>query len=217
MGTHISHALTPASLYFDVRETTVQTLQVDCTALHMPNDTQRGGRETQQASHKLQFGAESSRRSVPMLPLAWAGEVGGEGRNSVAFVSERSYCQLVWIKAATGSAQRIPRPVFSSFLDRSRYSFFQVAPQLYSRGWADPVPDPLLLRKFGTAGNRTGTSGSVAQNSDHIYAIRYRNFLHIRNQIQNASRWNSFLQGTHKEKYKKQMNSIQWRLNRFEP
>jgi hypothetical protein len=32
------------------------------------------------------------------------------------------------------------------FLDRSRYFFFQVAPQLYSRGWVDPVPDPLHLR-----------------------------------------------------------------------
>jgi hypothetical protein len=38
------------------------------------------------------------------------------------------------------------------FLDRSRYFFFQVAPQLYSRGWEDPVPDPLLLRKSGSAG-----------------------------------------------------------------
>jgi hypothetical protein len=27
------------------------------------------------------------------------------------------------------------------FLDRSRYFFFQVAPQLYWRGWVDPVPD----------------------------------------------------------------------------
>jgi hypothetical protein len=26
-------------------------------------------------------------------------------------------------------------------LDRSRYFFFQVAPQLYSRGWVDSVPD----------------------------------------------------------------------------
>jgi hypothetical protein len=37
------------------------------------------------------------------------------------------------------------------FLDRSRYFFFQPAPQLYSRGWLDPVPDPLLLRKSGSA------------------------------------------------------------------
>jgi hypothetical protein len=27
------------------------------------------------------------------------------------------------------------------FLDQSRYFFFQVPPQLYSRGWVDPVPD----------------------------------------------------------------------------
>jgi hypothetical protein len=47
------------------------------------------------------------------------------------------------------------------FLDQSRYFFFQVAPQLYSRGWMDPVLDPLLLRKSGSAGNRTRTSGAL--------------------------------------------------------
>jgi hypothetical protein len=41
------------------------------------------------------------------------------------------------------------------FLDRSRYYFYQVAPQLSSRDRVDPVPDPLLLRKSGSAGNRT--------------------------------------------------------------
>jgi hypothetical protein len=44
--------------------------------------------------------------------------------------------------------------------------FYQVAPQLYSRGWVDPVPDPLLFFVFVSAGNRTRTSGSVAKNSD---------------------------------------------------
>jgi hypothetical protein len=29
------------------------------------------------------------------------------------------------------------------------------------------VPDPLLLRESGSAGNRSWTSGSVARNSDH--------------------------------------------------
>jgi hypothetical protein len=53
------------------------------------------------------------------------------------------------------------------FLDRSRYFFFQVAPKFYSRGWVDPVPDLLLLRKSDSAGNRTWTSGSVARNSHH--------------------------------------------------
>jgi hypothetical protein len=59
-----------------------------------------------------------------------------------------------------------PRPYFR-LLDRRRYYFFQVAPQLYSRGWVDSVPDPLLLRKSGGAGYRTRTSGSVARYSDH--------------------------------------------------
>jgi hypothetical protein len=53
------------------------------------------------------------------------------------------------------------------FLDRSHYFFFQVAPQLYSGGWVDPVPDPLLLRRSGSTGDRTRTSGSVAKYSDH--------------------------------------------------
>jgi hypothetical protein len=52
------------------------------------------------------------------------------------------------------------------FLDRSHYFFFQVAPQLYSRGWVDPVQDPLLLRKSGSVWNWTRTSGSVARNCD---------------------------------------------------
>jgi hypothetical protein len=79
----------------------------------------------------------------------------------------RSDCQLVRIEGATWSAWRIPTAVFSVFLDRSRYFFFQVAPQLYSRDWVDPVPDPLLYFFFGSAGNRTRASVSVAKNSDH--------------------------------------------------
>jgi hypothetical protein len=38
---------------------------------------------------------------------------------------------------------------------------------LTKRGWGDPVPDPLLLRKPGSPGNRTRTPGPVARNSDH--------------------------------------------------
>jgi hypothetical protein len=45
--------------------------------------------------------------------------------------------------------------------------FFKVAPHMYSRGWVDPVQDPLLLRKYGSAGNRTRGSVSVARSSDH--------------------------------------------------
>jgi hypothetical protein len=45
------------------------------------------------------------------------------------------------------------------FLDRSRYFFFQVSPQLYSQGWVDLVPDLLLPRKSGSFGNQTRSSG----------------------------------------------------------
>jgi hypothetical protein len=45
------------------------------------------------------------------------------------------------------------------FLERRL--FFQVAPQLYSRGWVDPVPDPLRFIKSGSAGNRTRASGTL--------------------------------------------------------
>jgi hypothetical protein len=41
------------------------------------------------------------------------------------------------------------------FLDRNRYYFFQVDPELYSRSWGDPVPDALLIRKSGSSENRT--------------------------------------------------------------
>jgi hypothetical protein len=66
------------------------------------------------------------------------------------------------VVSVTDPYARIP-----GFLDRSRYFFFQIAPQLYSRGRVDPVPDPLLIRKSGSAGNRTRTFGSVARNCNH--------------------------------------------------
>jgi hypothetical protein len=56
----------------------------------------------------------------------------------------RSDCQLLRIKGATWSTWRIPRP-YSRFSRQEPLLFYQVAPQLYSRGWVDPVPDPLLF------------------------------------------------------------------------
>jgi hypothetical protein len=53
------------------------------------------------------------------------------------------------------------------FIDRIRYFPFQVAPQLCSRSWVDPVPNPLLIKKSGRAGNQTRTSGYAVRNSDH--------------------------------------------------
>jgi hypothetical protein len=52
--------------------------------------------------------------------------------------------QLLRIEGATWSAWRIPTAVFSVSGHEPLF-FYQVAPQLYSRGWVDPVPDPLLF------------------------------------------------------------------------
>jgi hypothetical protein len=58
--------------------------------------------------------------------------------------SRRSDCQLLLIKGATWSAWQIPTAIFR-FSRQKPLLFYQVAPQLYSRGWVDPVPDPLLV------------------------------------------------------------------------
>jgi hypothetical protein len=63
----------------------------------------------------------------------------------VTAACRRSDCQLVRIEGATRSAWRIPPAVFSRFSRHESLLFCQVAPQLYSRGWVDPVPDPLLF------------------------------------------------------------------------
>jgi hypothetical protein len=44
-----------------------------------------------------------------------------------------------------------------------RYFFNRVAPQLSLRGWVDPVPDLLLLRKSDRAGDRTRDLGDCSQ------------------------------------------------------
>jgi hypothetical protein len=41
-----------------------------------------------------------------------------------------------------------------SFLDTSPYFFFKCLLIYPLKGWLDPVPDPLLLWKFDSAGNR---------------------------------------------------------------
>jgi hypothetical protein len=48
------------------------------------------------------------------------------------------------IEGATWSAWRIPTD-YSRFSRQEPLLFYQVAPQLYSRGWVDPVPDQLLF------------------------------------------------------------------------
>jgi hypothetical protein len=90
--------------------------------------------------------------------------------NSVTWVGERAIPTErppnLRMEGATWSSWRIPYCLILAFLHQNHY-FFQVTPQLYSRGRADPVPDSLLFRKSVSTGNRTRSSGSIARNSVH--------------------------------------------------
>jgi hypothetical protein len=77
-------------------------------------------------------------------------------------------------RGVSGSQSRLSRLGSATF-------FFQVAPQLYSRRWRDPVPDPLLLRKSGSTGNRTRVSRSVARKSKQLDQRGDRdNYVHVK-------------------------------------
>jgi hypothetical protein len=57
----------------------------------------------------------------------------------------------------------------------------------------DPIPDPLLLRKADSAGDRTRTSGSVGRNSDHLTTeavinVNEQNIHTISNTVADAER-----------------------------
>jgi hypothetical protein len=70
-------------------------------------------------------------------------------KNSVAWVRDRRLsAKLVSTFADKGchlTSVTDPYGRNHGFLDRSRYFSIQVAPHLYSRGWVNPVEDPLLL------------------------------------------------------------------------
>jgi hypothetical protein len=67
-----------------------------------------------------------------------------------------------------------PTAVNLSFLDWSHYLFFRVAPFLSSWGWVDPIPDPLLLRKFGST-----CSNSMCSLHHHIDIFSLLELLYV--------------------------------------
>jgi hypothetical protein len=88
--------------------------------------------------------------------------------NSVAFSPQANYTDGVtatcwwnlvptFVDSGASRGQRggSPTVVNLSFLDRSRYFSFRYFLIHPHEGWVDLVPDPLLLRKSGSAGNRS--------------------------------------------------------------
>jgi hypothetical protein len=77
-------------------------------------------------------------------------------KNSMVWVRERTIPierpPLLGEVVANFCGERVPRGQrngslrpYSRFSGQEPLLFYQVAPQLYSRGWVDPVPDPLLV------------------------------------------------------------------------
>jgi hypothetical protein len=110
--------------------------------------------------------------------LPWLPELSSHcyKKNSMVWVRERTIPTErpppVGEVIANFCGERVPRGQrdgslrpYSRFSRQEPLLFYQVAPQLYSQGSVDPIQDPLLF--FGSAGNRTRASGSVARNSDH--------------------------------------------------
>jgi hypothetical protein len=64
-----------------------------------------------------------------------------------------------------------PAVVNLCFLNRSLYFFFRGAPQLSSWVWVYRVPEPLLCRKFGSAGNR---SQDLCVSSQKLWPLDHR-------------------------------------------
>ena len=82
----------------------------------------------------------------------------GLGRQSARRRSAKLVPTFADRGVSRGQRDRSPRPLISVYRTWIATYFIQVAPQLTSggsRGWVHPVPDPLPLRKSGSAGNRT--------------------------------------------------------------
>jgi hypothetical protein len=73
------------------------------------------------------------------------------------------------------------------FLDRSRYFFFQVSPQLYSRGEWTPFQAHYFSENLVAPEIEPWSSGSVARNSDH-WTTEAAYFL-----LHNINKFNSYL------------------------
>ena len=73
------------------------------------------------------------------------------------------------LQGALWLAKRLSLNLNFSFLNRIRYFSYQVATQSSSRGWVDPVPDPILPEKFlgYSRGIAPGTSWMAVRRANH--------------------------------------------------
>ena len=106
-------------------------------------------------------------------------------------------CQMT-VQGALWLAKRLSLNLNFSFLNRISYFSYQVATQLSSRGWVDPIPDPILPEKF-LRYSRESNPGPLGWQSDVLTtipnrwsSIRFiRNFIHRYDQIGKLQRHKS--------------------------
>ena len=77
------------------------------------------------------------------------------------------------IQGALWLAKRLSLNLNFSFLNRILLLLIQVATQLSSRGWVDPVPDPILPEKF-LGYSRESNPGPLVWQSDVLTTIPNR-------------------------------------------
>jgi hypothetical protein len=78
-------------------------------------------------------------------------------------------CRVVGATGSHGRHSRLSRP--EPLIIHSNTS------SIYSRGWVDPVPDPLLLKKSGSAGNRTWDLWMCSQR--RLYYCKFIQYLRV--------------------------------------
>jgi hypothetical protein len=96
----------------------------------------------------------SKRHTVEAIKTPWPESVSELCRPSDCCLSAKLVPTFA-DRGCHGVSVTDPNGHILGFLYRSRYFFYQVPAQLYSRGWVDHVSDPLVLRKSGSAGNRS--------------------------------------------------------------
>ena len=86
-------------------------------------------------------------------------------------------CQMA-VQGALWLAKRLSLNFNFSSLNRIRYFSYQVDTQLSSRGWVDPVPDPILPEKF-LRYSRESNPGPLGWQSDVLTTIPNRRSKHF--------------------------------------
>ena len=84
-------------------------------------------------------------------------------------------CQMA-VQGNLWLAKHYPSTLISVFLTGFRYFSYQIATQLSSRGWVDPVPDPILPEKF-LGYSRESNPGPLGWQSDMLTTIPNRRSL----------------------------------------